>query len=142
LTSGFQVTFDASDPAKLAAFWSEALGYEREAPPRGFKTWEAFLKSENVPEDEWNAVSALVDPDGVLPRLYFQRVPEPKAAKNRMHLDINCSRNLSGAAGHELVDSEIERLVSLGARVVEKFDVGDEYWVVMNDPEGNEFCVQ
>ncbi|MFZ0665814.1 MAG: VOC family protein [Acidimicrobiales bacterium] len=142
MTTGFQVTFDAADPEKLSAFWAQALGYVRESPPDGHKTWESFLREAGVPKEEWGAASAVVDPQGALPRIYFQRVAEQKAGKNRVHLDINCSLNLSGANGREIVDVEVARLVDLGATVVEPFEEGDEYWVVMQDPEGNEFCVQ
>ena len=97
-----------------------------------------------IPEENWNDARALVDPDGVGPRFFFQRVPEAKVAKNRMHLDIN----LGG--GHEtpvearkgLVDTAVERLVAIGATNLGAVDQRGEYWVVMQDPEGNEFCIQ
>jgi hypothetical protein len=142
MTTGFQVTFDAADPDKLAGFWIQALGYVREPPPDGHASWKAFLASAGVPEDQWDAASAAIDPAGIMPRLYFQRVPEPKAGKNRVHLDINCSRNLSSDNQRELVTVEVARLVSLGATEVAPLEQGGEYWVVMQDPEGNEFCVQ
>jgi Glyoxalase-like domain len=142
MTTGFQVTFDAADPRKLSNFWAEALGYVREPPPDGHKTWESFLEGVGVPKEEWGAASAVVDPEGTLPRIFFQRVPEEKSGKNRVHLDINCSLNLSGANGREIVDVEVARLVLLGATLVEPFEEGEEYWVTMRDPEGNEFCVQ
>jgi len=142
MTTGFQVTFDAADPVKLAEFWSQALGYVREPPPDGHNSWESFLASAGVPEDQWGAASAAIDPAGILPRLFFQRVPEAKAGKNRVHLDINCSRNLVADNRRELVNLEVARLVSLGATEVGPVDQGREYWVVMCDPEGNEFCVQ
>jgi hypothetical protein len=85
------------------------------------------------------------DPDEVGPRLYFQKVPEGKVAKNRVHLDLN----VGGGASVPLeerrrrVDAEVARLKALGATdergAIEK---RGEYWVRMNDPEGNEFCVQ
>ena len=103
-------------------------------PPEGFESWPAFLTAIGVPESEWNSRSACVDPEGNGPRLFFQRVPEGKAAKNRVHLDVN--------VGKDRIDAEVERLVAEGAtRAGEKAEMG-ERWVVMRDPEGNEFCVQ
>jgi len=132
--TGIQVTFDCADPARLAAFWASALGYVIQQPPEGFASWPEFLTSIGVPESEWDTRSACVDPAGAGPRLFFQQVPEPKTAKNRVHLDVN--------VGRDRVDAEVERLVAAGAaRVREHAEAGDR-WVVMADPEGNEFCVQ
>src|SRR6185437_16561409 len=86
-----QVVIDCADPAKLSAFWADALGYKLQDPPRGFASWQAFLEANHVPESEWNSASAIVDPDGSGPRFFFQRVPEPKTVKNRMHVDLNVS---------------------------------------------------
>lgn len=139
-----QVTFDCADPGALSTFWAAALGYRLQDPPDGFPTWEAFLADLGVPEDEWNSASAVVDPGGGGPRLYFQRVPEPKAAKNRVHLDLN----VGGPLGTPLderkaaVDREVKRMIDLGADVVREVEERGEYWVVMRDPEGNEFCLQ
>jgi catechol 2,3-dioxygenase-like lactoylglutathione lyase family enzyme len=139
-----QVTFDCADPAALSTFWAAALGYRLQDPPEGFATWEAFLTDLGVPEAEWNSASAVVDPDGGGPRLYFQRVPEPKAAKNRVHLDLN----VGGPLGTPLderktaVGREVKRVTDIGAEVVREVEERGEYWVVMRDPEGNEFCLQ
>ena len=84
-----QVVFDCADPAAQAAFWAEALHYIVPAPPPPHATWEDFLRAEGVPEGSWNDANAVEDPDGAGPRLYFQKVPESKVAKNRMHLDLN-----------------------------------------------------
>src|SRR5579872_5131351 len=85
----FQVTFDCADPDKLATFWAAALGYKLQEPPTGFDTWEAFLDSIGVPPEDRDKASAIVDPGETLPRIYFQKVPEPKTTKNRLHLDLN-----------------------------------------------------
>jgi hypothetical protein len=138
----FQVTMDAVDPARLAAFWAAALDYEVQPPPAGFASWEEFLRAQGVPREQWGAASAVVDPDGVRPRLFFQRVPEAKAVKNRVHLDLQ-----SGGGPGVPVDEQrsrvrggVDRLVGLGASEgAEHFEMG-VYWVVMQDPEGNEFC--
>ena len=140
-----QVVFDCASPGKLARFWAAALGYQVQPPPEGFSTWEEFAIAHNVPRDQWDAQSAIVDSGGG-PRIFFQRVPEPKTVKNRVHLDINASTATNAPtdrdARRKTVDEEVERLIGLGAtrlRVMEKMG---EYWTVMADPEGNEFCVQ
>jgi hypothetical protein len=145
MATSIQVVFDCGDPVRLARFWSEALRYTLQDPPQGFESWEAWLADQGVPEADWNAASAVVDPDGVGPRIYFQRVPEPKTVKNRVHLDLNVGGG--HAAGldenRRLVDAEVDRLTGLGASVFRPGSVErGEYWVVMQDPEGNEFCVQ
>lgn len=139
----FQVTFDAHDPAGLAAFWAQALGYELDAPPQGFDTWEDFLRDRGVPQSEWNSASALHDPSGRGPRVFFQRVPEGKVAKNRVHLDLRAAPGLSGADRMSRLEEECSRLVELGATRVRRFEPGrstaGHIW--MEDPEGNEFCL-
>lgn len=91
---GFQVTFDAAEPERLGRFWGAVLGYVEQPPPDGFATWDAFLDSVGVPEDARDTMYAVVDPDGVRPRLLFQRVPESKSVKNRVHLDVNVGARL------------------------------------------------
>jgi hypothetical protein len=120
------------------------LGYVVQAPPEGFDSWESFLIEMGVPETVWNSASAVVDPTGEGPRIFFQQVPEPKSVKNRVHLDLNAG----GGHGTPLprrktsVDAEVARLVGAGATVVGPMEQRGEYWVVLRDPEGNEFCVQ
>ncbi len=139
-----QIAIDCRDPAAMSAFWAEALGYVLQPPPPGFETWEHFLRENQVPESEWNSISAVVDPDGRGPRLFFQRVPEPKTIKNRVHLDLNVGggHETPLAARKERVDAEAARLVSLGAEIVQAFEQLGEYWVGMRDPEGTEFDLQ
>jgi hypothetical protein len=139
-----QVVFDCADPARLAAFWAEALGYIVEPPPEGYGTWEDLLREAGVPQSEWNAFSAVIDRDGRGPRIYFQRVPEPKTAKNRVHLDVNAGgpRETPPEQRRPRVDATVERLKAFGASVQRIVEERGEYWVVMQDPEGNEFCVQ
>jgi hypothetical protein len=140
----FQVSFDAADPQRLAAFWEQALGYQQQPPPDGHATWEDWARAVGIPEETWNDVAALVDPDGVMPRLFFQRVPEPKTAKNRVHLDVSVSggREVPHQERRQKVDAAVERLVGLGATMIRANDEPDQYWVVMQDPEGNEFGLQ
>jgi catechol 2,3-dioxygenase-like lactoylglutathione lyase family enzyme len=139
-----QVTFDCADPAALAAFWSEAMGYVVPDPPGGASTWEEFLAAQGVPEDQWNAASAAEDPAGNGPRLFFQRVPEGKTAKNRVHLDVRAAPGLQGEERMAALEAEAERLVGLGATRVERHEPSPPMaggHVVMRDPEGNEFCL-
>ena len=97
-----------------------------------------------IPEERWNDASAVVDPDGKGPRIFFQRVPEGKTAKNRMHMDLNVS---GGTASHSTSESGAWISRWRGSRTLGATDArgamerDGEYWVRMNDPEGNEFCV-
>jgi hypothetical protein len=140
-----QITFDCADPDRLATFWAAALGYEKQQPPKGYDSWQAFLAERGFPEDQWNSASAINDPEGSGPRIYFQRVPEPKTAKNRVHLDVNAGGGHGNPPDErrKRVNAAAERLIELGATAVSRADGHfGEYWVVMLDPEGNEFCVQ
>ncbi|MFQ5517622.1 MAG: VOC family protein [Acidimicrobiia bacterium] len=138
----FQVTIDASDPYRLASFWAEVLGYELQPPPDGYDTWESFAVANQIPEDDWDKYSALVDPAGEGPRIFIQRVPEPKTAKNRVHLDVNAGAGSEDPHQRRLAVSDTaERLAQLGATRLGEFDEYGSHWIVMQDPEGNEFCV-
>jgi hypothetical protein len=144
MATNVQVTFDCADPLKQAGFWAQALHYVMPDPP-GFATWEDWARAQGIPEDRWNDAAAVEDPDGDGPRLFFQKVPEGKVAKNRVHLDLN----VSGGRGVSIEDrkvrifAEVERLKALGADDHRgAIDQAGEFWVRMNDPEGNEFCIQ
>jgi hypothetical protein len=115
-----QVVLDCADPGRLAGFWAVALHYKIQDPPDGFKTWHDYLKAQGVPEEAWNDAGAVVDPDGAGPRLYFQRVPERKTVKNRVHLDLNVGPGVAAPLEdrQRTVDEEVERLKMLGATVV------------------------
>jgi len=139
-----QVTFDAYDPAALAAFWAEALGYQVQAPPPGFDSWDAALEAWGVPPERRNDASAVVDPEGVGPRVFIQRVPESKTAKNRVHLDVRAAPGLEGEERMAALEAECERLVALGASRHERIEPAPPLsfgTIVMADPEGNEFCL-
>ena len=146
MTTTIQVTFDCADPARLAGFWAEALGYRLEEPPDGFATWQQYWVSRGLPPEEIeDGYDAIVDPEGVRPRIWFQPVPEGKVVKNRLHLDLGVSggRQVPLETRRRRVDAEAERLVAAGAtrlRVLSEEGV-DHYGVVMADPEGNEFCL-
>jgi hypothetical protein len=138
----FQVTFDSADPATHAAFWAEALHYVSPPLPAGFDSWPAALEAEGAPPDH-RENRVLVDPDGVGPRLYFQKVPEPKTAKNRVHLDLRAAADVPPEDRTEKLEAECTRLVALGARVLRRLEP-DGYnvlCIVMQDPEGDEFCL-
>ena len=144
MATSVQIVFDCADPDRLARFWAEALHYKLQDPPEGFATWDEALIAWGVPEDRRNSASAIVDPDGAGPRIFFQQVSTPKTGKNRVHLDVN----VGGGPGtppeeHQArIEKEAERLIALGAT---RQRAGEEFghtWFVLQDPEGNEFCVQ
>jgi len=140
-----QVTFDCADPNRLAQFWAIALGYKVQEPPDGFETWQAFLSAQGLPEADWNSASAVVDPDGRGPRIYFQRVPEGKAVKNRVHLDLNVSGGRDAGLEDRLarIRAEADRMTGAGATVIRPLgEENGDWWTVLQDPEGNEFCIQ
>lgn len=143
MTTPIQVVIDCADPAALSTFWADVLHYLLQPPPDGYDSWQAALTDWGVPESDWNSASAIVDPDGVGPRIYFQRVPEAKAVKNRLHLDVGASggRAVPIEERKVQVDSEVARLIELGARRLESVEELGGYHVVMQDPESNEFCV-
>jgi Glyoxalase-like domain len=136
-----QVVFDAIDPGSLAEFWAAAAGYVVQPPPEGFDSWEAFLANIGVPEDQWGKASACVDPAGRGPRFFFQKVPEAKVAKNRVHVDLKPGLGLDPPERKAVARADAERLVGLGAQILREYDEMGEFWIVLADPEGNEFCV-
>ncbi|MDG4809748.1 VOC family protein [Micromonospora sp. WMMD1120] len=139
-----QITIDCADPARLATFWAEALGYEMQGPPGGFASWEQALDAMGVPPEKRNDASAVVDPEGSRPRLFFQRVPEGKQVKNRVHLDVRAAPGLQGDERMAALEAEADRLVGHGARRLSRHEPAPPLGaghLVMADPEGNEFCL-
>jgi Glyoxalase-like domain len=139
MTTPFQVVIDAADPHMVNRFWSAAMGYEMEDHHDFIKQ---LLDSGAVTDDDvveidgrlaFKSGAASRDPAGVAPRLLFQLVPEQKSVKNRVHLDLH--------VGDERRESEVERLIGLGASRLWDGQQGPNRWVTMADPEGNEFCV-
>ena len=135
-----QVTVDCADPHRVAQFWAEALGYVKESHVdvvRGLLDAGLFGADDTVEVDggvQFAEVSACRDPDGVGPRLFFQRVPEGRSVKNRLHLDLH--------VGPDRAEAEAERLVALVAtHLWHTDDRGTPCWT-MADVEGNEFCVE
>ncbi|MFF5975674.1 VOC family protein [Streptomyces sp. NPDC012769] len=145
----WKLVIDAADPHAQAAFWAAALGYRQEdhsafigrlldagaAPPEATLTVDGRLA--------WRDLAAVRHPDephdpdsdaGLGHRILFQRVPEPKTVKNRVHLDVHAAPGTR--------DAEVARLEGLGATVLREVAEQGGAWTVMADPEGNEFCVQ
>ena len=136
-----QVTFDCAEPERLARFWCEVVGYAVPEPPEGFATWKEYDRS--LPSERQGSDFACHDPSGAGPRLYFQRVPEGKVVKNRLHLDVRVGTGLVGEERVEALEAECARLVELGATKVRLMlaDEENESCLVMQDLEGNEFCL-
>jgi hypothetical protein len=123
------ICFDCERPAPLARFWATALGYHvREYTDADLEA----LRAAGIDDVEDDPTVAVDGPDGAA-SLWFGRVPEGKVVKNRMHLDL---------MPDTAMEEEVERLVGLGGRVQRVFEDEAIRWTVMQDPEGNEFCVQ
>ncbi|GAA3455845.1 VOC family protein [Dactylosporangium matsuzakiense] len=136
-----QITFDCAQPERVARFWCEVLGYVVPAPPPGFAGWADYERT--LPPERQGAAFAAVDPAGAGPRLFFQRVPEGKVVKNRVHLDVRVGTGLKGEERLAALEAECARLIPLGATRMYLL-TADEYnesCLVMQDPEGNEFCL-
>ena len=140
MTPAIQIAVDCHDPHLLARFWASAVGYEIEHNDemiRGLIDGGLAGEDDVMEVDghlQWRTAAACSDPDGRRPRLLFQQVPEPKAGKNRVHLDLHTFDD----AGRE---AEVARLIELGATRLWDGQQGPITWVTMADPEGNEFCV-
>ncbi len=148
----WQLTIDANDPAVLARFWAQALGYQPVPPAEPQTTWNAHYRA-RLGEDAGDSRDAafgdrLFDSDGLRPPIWFQEVPESKAGKNRLHLDLyptGRDNALPMERRIEIVEAKAAELIRLGASVERRGRHDDPedpiYYVVMHDPEGNEFCV-
>ncbi|MEK8226298.1 VOC family protein [Oerskovia sp. M15] len=125
--------------ARLARFWALALGYREPDPPSGYATWGDWLAAQGVPEDEWDDGAYLAPADGQGPTLSLLKVPEPKSAKNRLHLDLKVSggRGADQASRELAIRETVARLTEAGARTLAEHRSGaDLDHVVMADPEG------
>ena len=152
MSATVQITVDVHDPRTASLFWKEVLGYVHPAPPGveladgedPLAAWDDFLERHQVPEELRNSASALEDPDGAGPRLYFQQVPEDKVVKNRLHLDVRTASDLRGDERMAALEARCEQLVALGGTRLQRHEpepptsIG---FIVMGDPEGNEFCL-
>jgi hypothetical protein len=141
------LTIDCRDPGAQVVFWSLALGYVPTPPPDGFSSWREWYLDVGVPEDELgdgDCLDRIEDPSGSGPQIWFQPVPEPKTVKNRLHLDLRVAGPRSRPVEERapLVDAKVAELVAAGATELRRLDgVKGHYAVVMQDPEGNEFCI-
>ena len=129
MATSVQVVFDCADPPLLASFWATALGYKLDGPPEPSPSWEAWLAEHEIPPERRDDSSAITDPDGKGPRIYFQRVPEPKIVKNRVHLDLIS----------DSFDAGTERLLGMGARRLRDVQGDKSRWTTFADVEGTEF---
>ena len=150
MTANWHLTIDCTDCSRLVSFWCEALGYVPEPAPDGWDSWLAYWRAAGIPDEELEGAEdgsgAIVDPEGVRPRIWFQEVPEPKSVKNRLHVDVRHTPGREAmpyAARRASVDAEVERLLALGASIAYRNapEGADYYAVTLRDPEGNEFCV-
>jgi hypothetical protein len=142
----WQLTIDANDPARLARFWALALGYQPVPPAEPESTWLAHYRDRLGGRVAFH--DRIFDPAGHRPPIWFQEVPEKKSGKNRLHLDLyptGRDNALPLARRIAIVEARVAELVELGARVERRTREDDPddpvYFVVMHDPEGNEFCV-
>ncbi|MGY1608153.1 MULTISPECIES: VOC family protein [unclassified Geodermatophilus] len=140
MATDFQVVIDSADPHAQADWWAEALGWQVEPQDEAFirRTVEAGHASEADTTTHrgalvWASGAAVTSPDPDRPRVLFQRVPEGKTVKNRLHLDLR--------VGDDRREAEVARLLALGATELWRASQGPFDWVTLADPEGNEFCV-
>lgn len=132
------------DPARMAEFWSAALGYILQPPPAGFDTWDDFADSVGIPEMKRNDISAVVDAEGEGPRILFERWDAGEPSK-RVHVDVNAigGEDLTQEERQDRFSEERERLEGLGATFHRMASgMAGETWMEMFDPEDNWFCVQ
>jgi glyoxalase superfamily protein len=142
----WQLTIDANDPAVLAHFWAQALSYQPMPPAQPATTWHAHYRARLGEDAAFD--DRIFDPAGLRPPIWFQHVPETKAGKNRLHLDLyptGRDNALPMERRIEIVEAKVAELIGLGASVERRGRHDDPedpvYFVVMQDPEGNEFCV-
>jgi hypothetical protein len=137
MTRRFGVTIDCRHPTSLAQFWCELLGYIEEPPPAGYQSWQDYDLTNGVSSEQADSGCTIIDPEGRLPRIYFQQVPEAKSGKNRVHLDVVASGRREWAD----VTAAADRSVELGGVVVRESGNPDDRFITVTDPEGNEFCL-
>ncbi len=142
MAHSFQVAVDSAQPHVMADWWADALGWLVEPSDEAFirrMIAEGHAREEDTTTHNgtlvWVDGAAIRHPDGSAPypRVLFQRVPEPKTVKNRMHLDVR--------VGAEHVEAEAARLQANGATFLHRGRQGPHSWITLADPEGNEFCV-
>jgi hypothetical protein len=138
MATRIDLTFDCRDAPKLADFWKLALGYVDEPPPAPYATRQEWLAAVTPDQDDEGDGAWLCDPDGTGPRLSLLEVPEPKVAKNRLHIDVRVAGAGSPEQRWSQISAKAGELIAAGATTLH---VDGTHHVVMADPEGNEFCV-
>ncbi len=134
MATRFGITVDCADPPRLAAFWRRLLAYTDDPAPPGYDTWADYDGAHGVTVEQASAGATIVDPLDVGPRIYFQRVPESKTVKNRVHLDVRAGSAEERAQSRR----EVEKA---GGSFLRASDNPADPFLVMADPEGNEFCL-
>jgi hypothetical protein len=135
LAQRVQISIDCHDVVKLADFWAAVLGYVVEG---GHEPWAAHSRAAaTYPEEAWVRIA---DPDGAGPSLMFHSVPEPKVVKNRVHLDVRAPSSSTGGP-QEWLKAFVASIVALGGRQIRVVQDESDRFAVMQDAEGNEFCV-
>lgn len=134
-----QLTFDAHNPALLADFWATALKYTRETPREA----EAAPASDRAGYRPWRDAVAIVPKDGTGIRISFQKETESKRVKNRLHLDVLTAPGLEGEKRMAVLEARADELSDYGATRIKRWepDGDNPGYLVMADPEGNEFCL-
>lgn len=138
------ITVDCHDAQVVSAFWRHALGYVEAPPPSGWSDWASFLTDHGVPESEWGDGATIRPASGDGPSISFLKVPEAKVVKNRVHLDVKVSggRDVDQALREARIRAAEADLVAHGARRQREDRLDDHLdHFVMEDPEGNEFCI-
>jgi hypothetical protein len=138
VTARIGLTLDCADAVRVAEFWKFALGYEENPPPASFTSNQEWLASLGEPDTSPEDGAWLRDPAGIGPSLSILRVPEPKVAKNRLHIDIRVAADASPDKRWAAITAKAAELTKAGARTLR---VHPDHHVTMADPEGNEFCV-
>lgn len=144
MTTPLAIVFDCADPDRLARFWMLALpGYDfPTGPPDGFDSWDEWADANNIPVEQRNLQRTIVDTAGSgRPDIFFIKVPEPKANKNRLHLDVRAGRGLPDRERRAKISATADQLIAAGASRQRTVDDAEGFWLVMQDPEGNEFCL-
>ena len=141
--TAWTITADCQDPWAQAAFWSLALDYVVDPPPEGFTSSHEWAAQTGFPTEELEAGATVVDPAGALPEICFLKVPEGKVAETG---STSTSRSpvvaTAGGTSETAIRAHVTTLVAAGATVVrERWDTPGLDHIVLQDPEGNEFCV-
>ena len=135
------IVIDCANPARVGEFWRDALDYEDRPPPAPYESWDAYDAAHGMAPEESGCM--IQDPDGVGPTLFFQLVPEGKVVKNRVHVDIKISRGAGPSIDAQIarIEAGVDPLVARGATLVRRNADPEDYFIVLQDPEGNEFCL-